>query len=320
MEKSSVLFLCLYVVILLYPNPVQAGAGNEWGYEGANRPEKWYEEFPRCGGKKQSPINIVTDEVILNKRLGEIKFTGYDQMLTKPVLKNNGHSAQVNLDHDIFIEYGGLPYQYKAAQFHFHWGEADRRGSEHSVDSDGFPMEMHIVHYATEYANFSDAVNKPDGLAVLAIFMQVGEEEHPGFQHIVSHLDSPIHKGEEIPMEPMTLKSLLPSDTKTFYRYSGSLTTPPCYESVVWTLYPDYVTVSKDQVDLFRKYLRANAANATNEVRLVNDYRPQQPINVRLVETNTIMGLAGSGSDARATTLYLVLVSSLSCFYFHFLL
>lgn len=50
--------------------------------------------------------------------------------------------AQVSLNHEIYIEYGGLPYQYKAAQFHFHWGEADRRGSEHSVDSEAFPMEV----------------------------------------------------------------------------------------------------------------------------------------------------------------------------------
>ena len=33
-----------------------------------------------------------------------------------------------------------------------------------------------------------------------------------------------------------------------FYRYKGSLTTPPCYESVIWIVFPDVIPISEKQV------------------------------------------------------------------------
>ena len=44
------------------------------------------------------------------------------------------------------------------------------------------------------------------------------------------------------------LSSLLPADTTRFYRYSGSLTTPDCYESVAWTVFADVIQISSAQV------------------------------------------------------------------------
>ncbi|KHJ85599.1 hypothetical protein OESDEN_14671 [Oesophagostomum dentatum] len=43
-------------------------------------------------------------------------------------------------------------------------------------------------------------------------------------------------------------KALLPRDTSTFFRYEGSLTTPPCTEGVIWTVLAEPVYVSKQQV------------------------------------------------------------------------
>lgn len=40
---------------------------------------------------------------------------------------------------------GGLPGQYRAAQFHFHWGGMGRPGSEHTIDGERFPMEVREV-------------------------------------------------------------------------------------------------------------------------------------------------------------------------------
>jgi len=47
-----------------------------------------------------------------------------------------------------------------------------------------------------------------------------------------------------------SLLSLLP-DSGTYYRYYGSLTTPPCYETVLWTVYQQPVVISKRQVRSF---------------------------------------------------------------------
>ena len=50
-------------------------------------------------------------------------------------------------------------------------------------------------------------------------------------------------------MKSFPLEQLLPYDLTSFYRYSGSLTTPPCHESVVWTVFYEPVQISKAQVE-----------------------------------------------------------------------
>jgi len=63
---------------------------------------------------------------------------------------------------------------------------------------------------------------------------------------------------------------LLPID-KAYYRFNGSLTTPPCTEGVRWLVMKNSVEVSKKQIDKFKQVL----GHDTN--------RPIQPINARPV-------------------------------------
>lgn len=44
------------------------------------------------------------------------------------------------------------------------------------------------------------------------------------------------------------LDDLLPDNVDLFFRYKGSLTTPPCYESVTWLLYSDTNDIGFKQV------------------------------------------------------------------------
>ena len=50
-----------------------------------------------CGGKKQSPIDIQTSEVVNDKNLTEFMFTEYDVKPTAMTMKNNGHTGRHNL-------------------------------------------------------------------------------------------------------------------------------------------------------------------------------------------------------------------------------
>jgi len=51
-------------------------------------------------------------------------------------------------------------------------------------------------------------------------------------------------------VESFALQSLLPTNTKDFARYPGSLTTPPCNEVVTWTVFKEPITVTSEQVFL----------------------------------------------------------------------
>ena len=49
---------------------------------------------------------------------------------------------QVDLEGNMEISGTGLASSYKAAQFHFHWGDNDNTGSENAVDGRFYPMEV----------------------------------------------------------------------------------------------------------------------------------------------------------------------------------
>jgi carbonic anhydrase len=60
----------------------------------------------------------------------------------------------------------------------------------------------------------------------------------------VSHAEGITHKLSE----HLTLQNLLPHEMNYFYRYAGSLTTPNCEESVLWTVLAQLVPVGEQQV------------------------------------------------------------------------
>jgi len=49
-------------------------------------------------------------------------------------------------------------------------------------------------------------------------------------------------------VQSFALKTLLPSKVNDFARYPGSLTTPPCNESVTWTVFTKPITITREQV------------------------------------------------------------------------
>lgn len=59
-----------------------------------------------------------------------------------------------------------------------------------------------------------------------------------------------VFPGQSVQMDPLPLSSLLPpeEDLGRYYRYEGSLTTPDCYEGVIWTIFEKPIELSLPQV------------------------------------------------------------------------
>lgn len=273
---------CVYVVCFVLSaciSYVWCSAGNVWTYRGSLGPDHWHLDYPHCGGVKQSPISVVTNDVIIDtERLTPIVFTGYDVVSSvNYTVENNGHTVQVDLNvKSAQIRGGGLPGVYVAEQFHFHWGATDERGSEHDVNGKHFPMEMHLVHYNNKYSNISSAMDKEDGLAVLGFFFQIGRF-NPHFEEIIDHFNQIKYKNNEVDINSIPLVQLMPAKLSKFYRYEGSLTTPPCYESVIWTLFNETIEIAEEQLEDFRTAIFENDEDDSFSSRdISDDYRPVQ--------------------------------------------
>ncbi|KAI1882399.1 hypothetical protein AGOR_G00250290 [Albula goreensis] len=219
-------------------------------------PYSWGDKFPSCHpiiDEHHSPINL-DYQMIRNESLEALTLEGFDTVQPGEwTLKNNGHSVVLEVGSGLQVGGGGLPAEYTTVQLHFHWGSNHTNGSEHTVNGRRYPMEMHIVNMKTAYyPNLTAALEDPTGIAVLAVFIDVAYAESDSFSLLFTLVPAVAFKGKTVPVTPFPLNSLLPTkNISQYYRYHGSLTTPPCSKAVLWTVYEVPVYVSYEQLNEF---------------------------------------------------------------------
>ncbi|TDH04670.1 hypothetical protein EPR50_G00135210 [Perca flavescens] len=260
------------------------GSG-DWCYQSqftcdhqCNAPDKWNHVQSNCGGNAQSPINIVTRKTLKDERLTPFEFNNYQQIF-RDTIKNNGHSVKVGVPHLSTISGGGLPTTYKAVQFHMHWGNKGGPGSEHTIDGERYPMELHIVHMKNEYTDLATALSDPEGVAVLGFFYKTSNSANRKYDPITNALRSIKTTNSNTSLPSVSLAQLIPAEQNltSFYRYKGSLTTPGCTEAVIWTVFENTIPLSMDQLRVFSE-LQFHDGKP-----MVGNFRPVQPLNGRKV-------------------------------------
>ncbi|XP_069910187.1 carbonic anhydrase 9 isoform X4 [Oryctolagus cuniculus] len=210
---------------------------------------------------------------------------------------NNAHKGKKGDDHSHW-RYGvqltlppglqmalGPGREYRALQLHLHWGSADRPGSEHTVNGHRFPAEIHVVHLSTAFAEIGQALGRPGGLAVLAAFLQEGPEENSAYEQLLSHLEEIPEEGSETWVPGLDVSALLPSDLSRYFRYEGSLTTPPCSQGVIWTVFNQTVRLSAKQL-----HTLSDSLWGPGDSRLQLNFRAAQPLNGRIIEASFPVG------------------------------
>ena len=217
-----------------------------WGYTGAGAPENWAKlssDYGTCNGKNQSPINLTGFLKAEMAPLAPNYVAGGNEIL------NNGHTIQVNFTPGSQLEVDGTVFELK--QFHLH------APSENQINGKTFPMENHLVH-----------ADKNGNLTVLAIMYEEGEENAALAKFWAQ---SPKKGGDKAALAaPVDAASLLPAQLD-YYRFNGSLTTPPCSEGVRWLVLKQPVTASKAQIAAFTTLMGGH------------NNRPVQPVNARPV-------------------------------------
>uniref|UniRef100_A0A8D0HIP3 Carbonic anhydrase n=1 Tax=Sphenodon punctatus TaxID=8508 RepID=A0A8D0HIP3_SPHPU len=239
----------------------------------------WSKKYPFCGGVFQSPIDFHNEILQYDSTLAPLEMGGYNVSSTEQfILTNNGHSVRMNLPPTMHIR--NLPSQYTAAQLHLHWGNTNNpEGSEHTVSGRHFAAEVHIVHYNSDkYPDIMTAVDKSDGLAVLAVLIEV-RCFACSFLHAQTTVKETLVPGFDV-------QELLPDRLDEYFRYEGSLTTPPCYPSVLWTVFREPIQISQEQLLVLETALYCTQPNDPAPVEMVNNFRRVQEFDERLVSVS----------------------------------
>ncbi|KAB5522438.1 hypothetical protein PHYPO_G00159540 [Pangasianodon hypophthalmus] len=241
-------------------------------------PDSWHEVHEDCGKFKQSPINIVTKKTELDHNLTPLIFSGYQQAFSG-ILKNNGHSVRVSVPELANVSGGNLKATYKAVQFHFHWGENGGPGSEHTIDGEQYPMEMHIVHMRQDFKSLEEALKDPTGVAVLGFFYEESKSANKKYDGLIQALKKVEHYNTNTTLTGISLSNLISSEENMtkYYRYEGSLTTPYCTEAVIWTVFEIPIPLSKDQLSAF------SSLKFEGDKPMIKTFRPVQPHKSRTV-------------------------------------
>lgn len=206
------------------------------------------DEWKTCSvGQEQSPVNIAHARE--SEALTPIRFNWGSTPLK---IKNNGHTLQVNYAPGSSIKVNGVTYQ--LLQFHFH------APSEHTINGRAADMEVHFVH-----------VSDQGVLAVVGVMMRAGSDNHV-LEKILQYAPG---EGVEVTVAGVNVNAndFLPRD-RDYYKYPGSLTTPPCSEGVRWHVLKDGISVGSEQVTEFEHLFHGSTA------------RPVQPLNNRRILRN----------------------------------
>lgn len=222
-----------------------------FSYFGENGPTHWADlrsEWDTCRNgltltpvdptaEHQSPVNFTSSATkstpdFTRNLNNDLNFT----------IVNNGHAIEAELDeaeaHIDYITIGSTNYYLK--QFHFH------AYSEHTENNVPAAIETHFVFKSDD-----------GNLAVIGLFVdRDGTTTNTELQKVFN--TTLPEANEEGASVIINVESILPPASTTVYKYSGSLTTPPCTEGVAWNVYTAHTALPETDIVKFTKHYHNN--------------------------------------------------------------
>ncbi|XP_016964814.2 carbonic anhydrase 1-like [Drosophila biarmipes] len=196
-------------------------------------------------------------------------------------MSNNGYTVLVKMgfDKDTVPTVRGGPLAdktgsgYQFEQFHFYWGDNDTFSSKDMTKSQVYLFELHLVLRNLDYPDFASALEKDQGIAVLAFFFRIGfvpAKSYEDFTNLLAQIDQ---KGQAVNMtNPLPLGEYISKFLENYFTYAGTLTVPPCSVEVTWLYFPYNIEISEEQFNVFRQL-------TAHDDHLKNDFPLNQSSN-----------------------------------------
>ncbi|XP_024945364.1 carbonic anhydrase 1-like isoform X2 [Cephus cinctus] len=234
---------------------------------------KFIQQLGEEDAKLESPIDLNMSKMLVMK-LNSLKWHNHEVPPKKLKLTNTGQTAD-----------GPFLGNYVFSQIHFHWGPTNMKGSEHTVDNGSLPMELHAVHFKSDYLTQEVALRNTDGIAILVYFFKLQSTANPLLDGIIKALPFIQNPRTSTRLIPQSITTILRPFTNDYFVYWGSILTLHSSHSALWLISREPIGISMEQIADFRNI------NDLNHEPILSNCRPLQDRQNR-----TVIHVSPSGS------------------------
>nr|KAF6406235.1 carbonic anhydrase 11 [Molossus molossus] len=238
-------------------------------------------------GKRQSPVDVELKRVLYDPFLPPLRLSTGGEKLRGTLYNTGRHVSFLPAPRPVVNVSGGpLLYSHRLSELRLLFGARDGAGSEHQINHQGFSAEVQLIHFNQElYGNLSAASRGPNGLAILSLFVNVAGSSNPFLSRLLNRdtITRISYKNDAYFLQDLSLELLFP-ESFGFITYQGSLSTPPCSETVTWILIDRALNITSLQMHS----LRLLSQNPPSQIfqSLSGNGRPLQPLAHRALRGN----------------------------------